>query len=224
LLSSTYKKTCKEQRLPPQQQALFPLTENQDEPFQMTMKIAKYVSLIGHPLLTIPIFIVPVLFHIQDFKSALSASALIVFGIIVPLIIKMYWGEKKGVYTNFDVSDQGERKSWYFFAIVLLLLTFIILFATNQSHAVRVGFLLSVLLLLSSQVVNYFIKSSLHVSFNIFLSFMILSINIYLAALLFMFVVAIAWSRVYLERHTIKEVMTGAILGTVYGLLLQTTV
>jgi membrane-associated phospholipid phosphatase len=53
---------------------------------------------------------------------------------------------------------------------------------------------------------------------------MILSINIYLAALLFMFVVAIAWSRVYLERHTIKEVMTGAILGTVYGLLLQTTV
>jgi membrane-associated phospholipid phosphatase len=190
----------------------------------MTTKIAKYVSVIGHPLVTIPVFVISVLFYLQDFKSALSTSILIVFGIIVPLTIKMYRGKKKGVYTNFDVSDQEERKSWYFFAIVLLSFTVIILFATNQSHAVRVGFLLSVLLLFSSQVVNYYIKCSLHVSFNTFLSFLILPVNMYVATLLFLFVVVIAWSRVYLRRHTIKEVTTGALLGTVFGLLLQITV
>jgi hypothetical protein len=187
----------------------------------MTTKIAKCVSVIGHPLLTIPIFVVSVLFHFQDFKSALSTSVLIVLGIIVPLIIKMYWGKKNGVYANFDVSDQGERKSWYFFAIVLLSFTVIIIFATSKSHLVRVGFLLSVLLLFSSQVVNYYIKCSLHVSFNVFLSFLIVPINLYFAALLFLFVVVIAWSRVYLRRHTIKEVTIGAILGTVFGLLLK---
>ena len=190
----------------------------------MTTKIAKYVSVIGHPLLTIPVFVVSVLFHVQDFKSALLTSILLVFVIIVPLILKMYRGEKKGVYTNFDVSDQGERKGWYFFALALLSLTVIILFATNQSRAVCVGFLLAALLLFSAQVINYYIKCSLHVSFNTFLSFLILPINIYLAGLFFLFLVAIAWSRVYLGRHTIKEVTVGAILGIVFGLLLQTTI
>ena len=190
----------------------------------MTSKTAKYISVIGHPLLTIPIFVIPILFHFQDFKSALSISILMVFGIIVPLTIKMYIGEKKGLYSNFDVSDQGERKGWYFFSVVLLAITVILLFVTNQSHAVRFGFLLSALLLLSSQIVNYYIKSSLHVSFNIFLSFLIFPINIYLGTLFFLFVFVIAWSRVYLKRHTIKEVTTGAIIGTIFGLLLQFTV
>jgi len=190
----------------------------------MTTKIAKCISVIGHPLLTIPVFVVSVLFQFQDFKSALLPSILIVFGIIVPLIIKMYRGEKKGFYTNFDVSDQEQRKSWYFFAIGLLSFTVIILFATNQPRVICFGFLLSALLLFCSQVVNYYIKCSLHVAINAFLSFLIFPINVYFAALFFLFVVVIAWSRVCLRRHTIKEVTTGAILGTVFGLLLQTTV
>ena len=190
----------------------------------MKTTTAKYISVIGHPLLTIPLFVVSLLFHFQDFNSALVTSLLLVFGIIVPLIIKMYRGEKKGVYTNFDVSDQGERKSWYFFAIALLSITVLILFVTNQSPVIRFGFLLSILVLLSSQIVNYYIKSSLHVSFNIFLSFLIAPVNIYVAALFFLFVFVIAWSRVYLKRHTIKEVTTGAIIGIIFGLLLQITV
>ena len=64
-------------------------------------------------------------------------------------------GETKGYYTNFDVSNQEQRKSWYFFAIALLAATIVILFATNQPHAIRFGFLLSALLLLCSQILNY---------------------------------------------------------------------
>ena len=190
----------------------------------MTTKIAKYISIIGHPLLTIPLFVISALFHFHEFDSALLTSILMIFGIIVPLFIKMYRGEKKGVYTNFDVSDQGERKSWYFFAIALLSITSAILLVSNQPPTIRFGFLLSTLLLLSSQIINYYIKSSLHVSFNIFLSFVILPVNVYLAALSFLFVVVIAWSRVYLRRHTIKEITTGAIIGFICGLLLLITV
>lgn len=187
----------------------------------MTTKTAKYISAIGHPLLTIPLSVGAVLFQVRDFESALLISILIIFGIIVPLTIKMYRGQKTGVYSNFDVSDQGERKGWYFFSIALLAVFVIILFITNQSPVVRSGFLLSALLLLSSQVVNYFIKCSLHVSFNMFLAFLIVPINIYLATLFLLFVFFIAWSRVYLKRHTIKEVTIGAIIGTIFGFLLQ---
>jgi len=63
----------------------------------MKIKIAKYISVIGHPLLTIPLFVVSILFRFQDFNSALLISVLMVFGIILPLTIKMYRSEKKGV-------------------------------------------------------------------------------------------------------------------------------
>lgn len=53
----------------------------------MTTRIAKYISIIGHPLLTIPLFVVSVMFHFQDFNSALLTSFLMVSVIIVPLII-----------------------------------------------------------------------------------------------------------------------------------------
>ena len=66
-------------------------------------------------------------------------------------------GETKGYYTNFDVSNQEQRKSWYFFAIALLAATIVILFATNQPHAIRFGFLLSALPLLCSQILNYMV-------------------------------------------------------------------
>lgn len=189
----------------------------------MISKIAKYLSVIGHPLLTIPIFVVSTLFYYEDFNRALLPSTLIVFGIIVPLIIKMYISERKGVYKNFDVSDREERKSWYFYAIALLSITVIILFVTDQPRTIRFGFLLSALLLLTSQIVNYYIKSSLHVSFNIFLSFLIIPINIYIAFLFFLFVFFIAWARVYLRRHTIKEIITGVVIGLIFGLLLLAT-
>lgn len=190
----------------------------------MTAKFAKYISLIGHPLLTIPIFVISVLFYYQNLTSAVFSSILLIFGIIVPLTINMYRGERKGVYTNFDISNQGERKSWYFVSVAFLAFTVMILFLTNQSRAVCLGFLLSALLLLASQLLNYYIKTSLHVSFNIFLSFLILPINVYLAALFFLFVFIIAWSRVYLRRHSMVEVITGATIGIIFGLLLQITV
>jgi hypothetical protein len=190
----------------------------------MVIKVARYISIIGHPLITVPFIVILCLFHYEDFNSALFASILTIIGIIVPLSIKMYRNTKTGVYTNFDVSNQGERKSWYYFAFALLAAIVIILFLTDQPHALQFGFLLAALLLLTSQVVNYFIKSSLHVSFNVFLSFLIAPINIVIACCFFFFVFSIAWSRITLKRHTIKETSVGAVIGLFFGFLLYLTI
>jgi membrane-associated phospholipid phosphatase len=186
---------------------------------EMKEKIATYISVIGHPLLTIPLFVITALFSLNDFQSALSMSLLIVGGIFVPLTIKTYLGYKKGTYTNFDVSNQAERQSWYSLPLVLLLIVTVVLFATHQPKALKWNTLYAFILLLTSQLINFSIKSSLHVSCNIFLSFLMLSINWTMGISFLAFVVLVAWSRLILKRHTFKEILAGTIIGFIIGLL-----
>ena len=183
----------------------------------MKRKIAHYISVFGHPLLTLPVFAVIALFTFEEFQRALLLSLLIVGGFFIPIAIKMYIGSKKGTYTNFDVSNRTQRQSWYIYAILLLLAVTIILFVTDQPRMLRLSVLFSLILLSTSQVVNYFIKSSLHVSFNIFLSFLIMPLHIIAGVMFLLFTVLIAWARLVLKRHTLKEIITGAAIGLAIG-------
>jgi membrane-associated phospholipid phosphatase len=185
----------------------------------MKEKIATYVSVIGHPLLTIPLFVITALFSFNDFQSALSISLLIVGGIFVPLTIKTYRGYKKGTYSNFDISNQTERQSWYSLPLILLLIVTIVLFATHQPKALKWNAFYAFILLWASQLINFSIKSSLHVSCNIFLSFLMLPINWAMGISFLVFVALVAWSRLILKRHTPKEILMGAIIGFIIGLL-----
>ena len=183
----------------------------------MTAKIANFISVLGHPLLTISLFSILSLFTFESIEKASLISAIIIGGVIIPTTIKMYRGEKNGVYTNFDVSNKVERQSWYKYVLTLLFIATLILFLTDQSFTLRLGGLLFFLLLLTSQIVNHYIKSSLHVSFNIFIAFLILPMNLIISLLLFVFVPIIAWARLALKRHTLKEIIVGAFIGSFWG-------
>jgi ABC-type Na+ efflux pump permease subunit len=72
------------------------------------LRIAKFISFTGHPLLTIPLFVCIVMFATESFGKALFISVLIIGGIFVPSIVSMYAKSKNGTYTNFDFSDQRQ--------------------------------------------------------------------------------------------------------------------
>lgn len=186
----------------------------------MKTKIATFFSVTGHPLLTVPLVVTATLFYVENLNTALLIAGLIVGIIVLPLTAIMYRKTKSGAYSNFDVSSQLQRRSWYYTAAGLLALALVLLYVTDQSRSLRVGFLLAALLLLTAQVMNHFIKCSLHTAFNIFLCFLIATISFALAGGFLLFVLGVAWSRVYLKRHSVKEVAAGALIGAVYGSLL----
>ncbi|HEX9060094.1 MAG TPA: hypothetical protein VF941_07925, partial [Clostridia bacterium] len=64
----------------------------------MRQNIAKCISIIGHPFVTIPAFIFIVLFSTENFLKALLLSALIVGCVIIPTSIRNYIKTKKGEY------------------------------------------------------------------------------------------------------------------------------
>lgn len=183
----------------------------------MNKKLANIISTIGHPLLTIPVFVIIVLFTYEDFYNAAIISTLIISCVFIPISVKMYLGSKKGTYTNFDVSDKKQRQSWYLVVLFLALFLTVILFVTNQSHALKWNALFFFLLLLASKFLNYYTKSSLHVSLNVFLTFLIIPFSISLGIIFFVFVLFISWSRIVLKRHTLKEVIYGSVLGLLIG-------
>jgi membrane-associated phospholipid phosphatase len=184
----------------------------------MKTKIASFISFIGHPLLTLSFFSTITLFIYEDFQRALLHSSFIVAGVFLPLILKMYLSSKNGTYTNFDVSDKTQRQSWYVFAILVLIIITIILFLTDQPRTLQLSVLFSLILLATSQIMNYFIKSSLHVSFNIFLAFLILPMSLSSGILFLVFTVLIAWARFTLKRHTTKEILAGSLIGFTIGI------
>lgn len=186
----------------------------------MKQKLAKYISIIGHPLLTIPVFVIIVMFAYEGFHKALLISFLIVVCVIIPTVIRNYIKTKNGEYTNFDVSVRRQRYSMYLFAISLLVIITIILFNTRQPRNLCLGVLFGLILLIISYIVNFFIKCSDHVSLTIYLSFLIIPTNFFIGIIVLLFSGLIGWSRVVLKRHTIKEVYVGTIIGFIIGFLM----
>lgn len=185
----------------------------------MNKKIANFISTIGHPFVTIPIFIIYVLFSFEEFQKALGTSAIIIGGMFIPLAIKTYYGTKKGTYTNLDVSNQKQRQRWYIAAIILLTFVLTALFLTDQSRTLRLNAVYAFLLLLTAQLMNFYIKSSMHTAYNVFLTLLILPMSLTFAIGYAAFVILIAWSRLVLKRHTLNEVIAGALIGLSWGLI-----
>ncbi|HEX3007831.1 MAG TPA: phosphatase PAP2 family protein [Bacteroidales bacterium] len=184
----------------------------------MNKKVARLVSLLGHPFLTIPLYTLIITFNIYDIRKALFVSAIILVGFFVPLIVWNLVRTKKGIYTNFDVSNQQQRNSMYLFALPLLAGVLIIFHFTNQETALQTNILFGIILLFTSYIVNFFIKCSGHMSLTIFLSFIILPVNFIAAICLLVCAIVIGWSRLELKRHTFTEVMAGMFLGLITGL------
>jgi hypothetical protein len=186
-------------------------------------RIANIISVVGNPLYTIPLFVLIVMFGNEDFSKAALISFLIVGCIFIPVILWMYVKSKNGTYSNFDVSDKHQRKSLFWFAFPLISIITVLMFVTNQPKNISISMLFALILVVTTQITNFFIKSSLHVSLNIFLSALIFTVNHKLGIAVLLFTGLLIWSRLKLERHTLTEILTGLFIGLMISLIMLKT-
>jgi len=181
--------------------------------------VAKLVSTIGHPFLTVPVFVVFLLFSIEPAKEATYLSVLIIGGIFVPIGLKTLRGVKRGTYTNLDVSDQLQRQRWFVGTTFLLFAVTVIIWLTNQGRVLRLAVTCALMLLLTAQVVNIRVKASMHLAFHTFLGVLILYFNKNAGLGFLLFAPLLAWSRLHLKRHVKKEIFAGVALGAAFGMV-----
>ena len=179
----------------------------------MKQKIARIISIVGHPLLTIPLYVLFVMVGFEDIKRAALNSFLIIGCIFIPLALWLFVKSRNGTYTNFDVSDRKQRKSVFVFIIPILCVVTYILYKTGQSSHLWQSMFFALLLVVILQLVNFNIKSSMHVALNIYLAFLVMTVNYKIGIVILLLTGLIGWSRIVLGRHSIKEVVFGVVIG-----------
>lgn len=172
--------------------------------------ISKFISNFFNPLTSLIIFFIYSSVLNYSAATALQTFLPILLLIVSPIVIWIIWNVKNGNYSNLDVSNRDQRKSLYFFISGCIGVYLIYYYVTTGTADVLMIFLM--LLLLVLQFSNYFIKSSMHTAFNVFVAALFFSENPLLGLIWFAIASLVGLTRVILGRHTAKEVITGAAL------------
>ncbi len=187
------------------------------QPSTMTKKIPNLISTLGHPFLLLPLVLAWLTIRKLGFVAALP-TLVAIFTCIVIMVVFLDFRKRKGQISNWDVSAQKERSSNIYQPI--LSLTFVAaatLFLLGQpfiGDTLFFGLLMTV-----CYAINAKIKISQHTVMAFYVSFLVLPVHVWAGLGLLIFAPMIGWSRVVLGRHKKEEVLLGAIVGTIFGLL-----
>ena len=135
----------------------------------------------------------------------------------LPISLWIFWNVKTGKYSNMDVSNRIQRKSLYFFIAAAIIAYLFFDYFKNGNIDLVMIFLL--ILLLVMQLSNYFIKSSMHTAFNVFVAALFFAKSPILGIFWLGIAVLVGITRIILKRHTVKEVFMGAIIAGVVSFI-----
>ncbi|WP_250254613.1 phosphatase PAP2 family protein [Chryseobacterium sp. Marseille-Q3244] len=171
-------------------------------------KVSKVISDFFNPLVSLIIFFVYMSIREYTFKESLLYFLPILLMIIVPVIIWLIWNVKTGRYTNMDVSNRIQRKTLYVFIAACIVIYLVFNYIKNGYIDLVTLFIL--ILLFALQISNFFIKSSMHTAFNVFVAALFFTLNWKMGLIWLGIACLVGLTRVILKRHTVKEVFMGA--------------
>lgn len=171
-------------------------------------KISKVISDFFNPLVSLFIFFLYMSFKAYTLKDSLLYFLPILLMIILPVIIWLVWNVKTGRYTNMDVSNRLQRKTLYIFIATCVIAYLIFHYVKNGYIDLVMLFIL--ILLFSLQISNFYIKSSMHTAFNVFVAALFFSLDVSMGFVWLGISAVVGLTRVIIKRHTPKEVIMGA--------------
>ena len=176
----------------------------------VVITVSKIISNFFNPLTSMLIYFIWFSNRNFTFNESLGHFLPILIIIIIPISVWIIWNVMTGRYTNLDVSDRNQRKSLYVF--ILLVTIIYLIFDYLKNEKVDLVMLFTLILLVLMQVSNFFIKSSMHTAFNVFVAGLFYSENKFLGFIWLGIAFLVGISRIILKRHTPKEVVSGTII------------
>ncbi|KXH81017.1 phosphatase PAP2 family protein [Chryseobacterium kwangjuense] len=171
-------------------------------------KISKVISDFFNPMVSLFIFFIYMSVRKYSWQESLHYFVPILLMIIIPVVIWLIWNVKTGRYTNMDVSDRVQRKTLYIFIAACVIIYLIASYFRNGYIDLVMLFIL--ILIFTMQISNFFIKSSMHTAFNVFVAALFFTLN-WKAGLIWLGIaILVGITRIILKRHTVKEVFMGA--------------
>ena len=139
--------------------------------------------------------------------------------VTLPILVHNWKKTRKGQYTNFDVSDQQQRKGFYLIALGLVLTLLLTLWSFGLPGEVLNHTLIFLGMIILMALLNRQLKASMHAALAIYVAVNLFGLGKSAGVLFLAFAVGVAWSRWKLGRHTGSEILVGTVVGAVFGLL-----
>ncbi len=182
-------------------------------------KIANLISTIGNPLVLSVLVAIYNNFKHYPLKQALTLTGYILLIVILPIFFYINRKVKQGNFADHDVSARTKRPSLYLMGLGVIGLMIGVLYFTHQPKDIISGAWAAFGLILSSFLINFKLKTSLHAGFAFLIALLVVPSDLLIGGILLAFACLVGWSRLVLRRHTLPEVFMGAALGVIWGCL-----
>lgn len=176
-------------------------------------QLARWISIVGHPFAIASLLVGLAAARQRDAAHATRLVLLVVGVIILPLLVYMLRKWRSGEWTTVDASRRTDRPSFYRTALLLVAVLIAVFVLMRESAAMLRGGIAVAVLVLLLAILNRWSKLSNHMAFAVFAAVMMSGFAPQWAIALGLFAPALGWSRLALERHTLSEVIGGAMLG-----------
>jgi hypothetical protein len=185
----------------------------------MKEKTARILTIVGHPLVLGTLYVIFLALVNLPSDRAWLLSFLVIGLVTIPIVIHNLRKLRKGTYSNFDVSDQNQRKGFYPFAILLFLILLGVIYFMDFPKTVLYNIANFFVMLLVMALFNFKIKASLHAAISFFTAMGLFSISSLMGILIMALAMGTTWSRLELKRHTRTELLIGALTGSFFGMI-----
>jgi len=180
--------------------------------YKFKEKLANIISNLGNaPLISVYIFLVLNYYFLQGTEFFIITSVSIIFAAVIPSIIAYLWVKNKNI--EIDMPNKEDR----LYPLLWILLSYLI--------GVIILYIISAPLIINVLMFCYFSNTLIVLFISLFWKISIHSVGIagpvafliyvfgYSGLIFLLLIPIIMWSRLYLKRHTLNQVIAGACLG-----------
>lgn len=168
---------------------------------------ARAISTAAHPFILVPL---TVALSTRNWRW----TAIVAATTILPITILIFWNVRRGVWSDYDVSRREQRSGLYWAAIPCLVIGALLIDAPPSFMR---GMLAAAGMILFGLAANRFLKTSMHMMFGVYCAVILARTDPWSPAISVPVLLALAWSRHRLERHTVAEIVTGFVVGAIAG-------
>jgi hypothetical protein len=186
----------------------------------MRTAFAHLLSLVGHPAILTPsaaaLAAVSGGASPQMTRTVLFAAGAVALAVMVYTFVQV----RQGNWADADASLPEERSQLNLFLLPALALASAWAFWSGQPAALSAGLGVAAAIVAAAILTARWLKLSLHVGFAVLVSSLFWP-EMFLVGIGLGFTCLIGWSRLYLARHDLADLLAGAVAGGLGGLVFQ---
>ena len=181
---------------------------------------ALWISRIGHPFTLLLAFSLAGTLRAMPWPRALALTVWVAVCGVAPLVVFLLYQVKQG-RSNFDISTRELRGPAYLLGLALGGVLIATSWPLGAPPVVLAAMACALAMVTLAALINLKLKVSLHTAFAVWVTIGFFAIDWRASLGLALLTAAVAWSRLYLKRHSASEIIAGVLLGALMaGVLL----